>query len=170
MWAALSSNPEAPGEKCHLKIDSVSPDVGGAILGFLYGKELEVSSAQLLPWLVTVDRLQLSELQEVAQENLRAKLSAETALALAEGIAEHCPGFAEAWMPLCAQFITQHEAALSSSKALGDFIAQHEAALASSKALGDVSHARMMAMVSATPPIFLSPISATSLWLARRAA
>lgn len=150
-WSARTG--QAPGEKCHLKIDSVSPDVGGAILGFLYGKELEVSSAQLLPWLVTVDRLQLSELQEVAQENLRAKLSAETALALAEGIAEHCPGFAEAWMPLCAQFI-----------------AQHEAALASSKALGDVSHARMMAMVSATPPIFLSPISATSLWLARRAA
>jgi len=87
-----------------------------------------------------------------AQEHLRAKLTPETALSLAEGIAA-CPGFAHAWMPLCSRYI-----------------AEHESELAASRALGAVTRARMMALVSAQPPIFLSPISATSLWLARRRA
>jgi hypothetical protein len=50
------------------------------------------------------------------------------------------------------------------------YIAEHESELAASRALGAVTRARMMALVSAQPPIFLSPISATSLWLARRRA
>ena len=125
-WSARGGE---TSEKCHLRIDSVSPDVGEAIIGFLYGNELkarplaapaqrtcqhrvlhtppdalpafqenahsvrtkavtvgapfnltaaQVSAEQLLPLLVTVDRLQLSEVLEVAQACPRPRAAALT--------------------------------------------------------------------------------------------
>ena len=100
-------------EANHLKIPDVPPEVGTAITGFYYGLDLEIAPRNLLPTLVTIDRLQLSELVDVSCEHLKEALDPNNALDLASGIAEGCPWLLTNWLPLCSAYISRNQEAIA---------------------------------------------------------
>jgi len=76
-WAEESSR--------HLVIEGVSPDVGSAIVSFLYGNDLEIQPSMLLPTLISVDRLMLAELEDVCGDLIQSFARPDNILELAAG-------------------------------------------------------------------------------------
>lgn len=133
----------------HLVIDGVQPDVGRAIVGFLYGQDLEVPQSQLLSTLVAVDRLMLTELEDVCCEHIQSLLSPESALELAAGIAEGCPSMHRSWLAVCSAYIEANEDAIRKTDAFKS-----------------ISRDQIITMISVRgPPIFLSPVPYVMHWL-----
>eukprot|EP00285_Hemiselmis_virescens_P014731 CAMPEP_0173397732 /NCGR_PEP_ID=MMETSP1356-20130122/39353_1 /TAXON_ID=77927 ORGANISM="Hemiselmis virescens, Strain PCC157" /NCGR_SAMPLE_ID=MMETSP1356 /ASSEMBLY_ACC=CAM_ASM_000847 /LENGTH=209 /DNA_ID=CAMNT_0014357059 /DNA_START=161 /DNA_END=786 /DNA_ORIENTATION=- len=102
----------AESGNAHLIIDGVRPDVGQAIVAFLYGADLEVPQNQLLPLLTTIDRLMMSDLEDVCSDHIHALLRPQNVLEIAAGIAEGCPSMHRAWLSICSAFIADNEEAI----------------------------------------------------------